>query len=245
MRLNVKNTTLPNLLDLLAPHSCRGCGRTGEALCERCKNNILREKLYVCPNCKKTLPAFDKIDKNKKPKNSLSVYKCPRCKLPPILVAAERSGLLGSLIHDFKYNSVRALAKPLAEILAKTLPKSLKENIILVPLPTASTHIRTRALDHTYLIAKHLARLRGFKVEKLLLRRENTVQVGTDEKTRLKQASEAFEINPKIKINPKLTYLLIDDVWTTGASVKSALDLLQKSGTKNLAAITLVVNRLD
>ena len=46
----VKNTTLPSLLDILAPHSCRGCGRIGNVLCNRCKNNIILE------NSKDTIP---------------------------------------------------------------------------------------------------------------------------------------------------------------------------------------------
>ncbi len=228
MQLNVKNTTLPSLQDLIAPHSCRGCNRTGKILCECCKNNLAAQTFTFCPNCK---------TKNK-------TGKCKKCKLPPIFVVGERNSLLGTLIHDFKYNSVRALAKPLAELLDRTLP-NLPENTVIVPLPTATHHIRARALDHTYNIAKHLAKLRGLKVEKLLLRTKNTVQVGSDEKTRLKQAASAFELNETLKIDNSKTYLLIDDVWTTGASMKAAIKKLRAGRVSKIIVGILAVNSLN
>ncbi|MDO4612080.1 MAG: hypothetical protein Q4B29_01295 [Candidatus Saccharibacteria bacterium] len=217
MRLNVKNTTFPGLLDLLAPHSCRGCGHTGEALCDCCKNNILKQKTSFRP----------------------------KEKLPKTFIVGKRDGLLNDLIHDFKYNSNRSLAKPLAELLAEKLPKNQKGKVVVVPLPTATNHIRTRAFDHTLLLAKHLARFKGYQVEELLVRTKNTVQVGADEKTRLKQAREAFELNPKLKIDPETTYLILDDVWTTGASMKSAIKKLRQGGAKKLIVGVLAVNRLD
>ena len=217
----VKNTTFPGLLDLLAPHSCRGCGRTGSVLCDCCKKNMIKARANICP-------------------------KSEAKNLPPLYVVDERSGPLGQLIHDLKYQSVRAAAHPLAELLDATLPK-FKGNIIIVPLPTINKHIRTRGLDHTYLIAKKLAKLRGknYQVQPLLLRNQDTVQVGTDQKTRLRQAGSAYKINPKIKIDQKSTYLLLDDVWTTGASMKAAVKRLQESGASKIKLAVLALSRID
>lgn len=214
----VKNTTILNPLDLLAPHSCRGCGRLGEVLCDCCKKYIISEKRVG------------------KPKD------CP--KNIPIHYLGEREGLLATLIHDFKYHSVRAIGVKFAEVLDETLPK-LPENSVLVPLPTSTKHIRARGFDHTLFIAKRLAKKRGLKLEKLLLRAKNTVQVGADEKTRKVQAASAYEINPKIKIDPEKTYVLFDDVWTTGASMLAASKKLREAGAKNFIFVLLAVNRLD
>ena len=228
---NVKNTTFPGLLDLLAPHSCRGCGHIGSALCDCCKNNILKTHVNICPKCKTKKPA--------------SI--CPNClDLPPTHIIGERSGPLGDLIHDFKYQSIRAAAKPLAKLLDEVLPK-IKGKVIIVPLPTITKHIRARGLDHTYLVAKNLAKLRGknYQVKPLLLRNQNTVQVGTDQKTRLKQAESAYKVNPKIKINKTTTYLLLDDVWTTGASLKAGTKKLRKAGAKKIELAILALSRID
>ena len=225
----VKNTTFPSFLDLLAPHSCRGCGRIGSILCDRCKNNIILDHSNFCPNCKKPNPTG----------------KCQKCKsLPPVFVINNRNNLIGSLVHDYKYNSVRSLAAPLAEILHHTLP-TIDGPVAIIPLPTINRHIRQRGLDHTYLITKHLAKLRHYSVQKLLLRAKNTVQVGSNRQDRLAQASSAYQINPKIKVSPDTTYILFDDVWTTGASMKAAIKKFRQAGVHKIIVAILAVSRLD
>lgn len=165
---------------------------------------------------------------------------------PPIYIVGERSGPLGQLIHDLKYQSVRSAARSLAELMDAILPQ-FKGDVIIVPLPTIDRHIRTRGLDHTNLVAKHLAKLRGknYQTQPLLLRDQNTIQVGTDRKTRLKQAKSAYKINPKVKINKESTYLLLDDVWTTGSSMKAATKKLQESGAKKIKIAILTLSSLN
>ena len=225
----VKNTTFSKLLDLVAPHSCRGCGAIGEAFCDRCKKDIFKHHFNICPNCK-----YKK-----------STPKCSKCKtLPSTFIVADYDGIMGKLIHEFKYNSVRELGYELADLLDKTLP-TLPKYTIIVPFPTATHHIRERGLDHTLLISKHLAKLRHLEIQKILVRENNTTQVGSDRKTRLNQAKSAIEINPKIILDSSKTYLLLDDVWTTGASMKSAIKKLQQAGAKNIIVALLATRRLD
>ena len=148
------------------------------------------------------------------------------------------------LIHDFKYESVRAIGNKLAEMMAARLPDLPKETII-VPLPTATHHIRERGFDHTLFIAKRIAKLKRIKVQKLFIRTANTVQVGADKSTRIAQAEHAFEINPKIAINKNTTYILFDDVLTTGASIKSALKKLREAGALKVIIALLATSSLD
>lgn len=230
---SVKNTTFVSLLDLIAPHSCRGCGCLGNILCDRCKNNIISSHINICPICKTINPTG----------------KCSRCSnFPPTFVVDEKSTLIGELLQTYKYQSVRALAKPLAEILFHILPQTPhKTQQIIVSLPTISKHIRERSFDHTYLIAKSLAKLSGpnCQVQKILLRNQNTVQVGADRNTRLIQAKSAYTISPHIDIDPNATYILLDDVWTTGASMQSAIKKLQQAGANNLKIAILALSRID
>lgn len=228
---NVKNTAIPNILDLLAPHICRGCGKTGKVVCECCKKNIISTHQNFCPFCKK-------------PNQTGACQNCHN--LPPIFIVGNRSSLIGILAHDFKYYSIRALKNPLAEILNQVLP-DIDGKISIVPLPTTAAHIRQRGLDHTYLIAKQLAKLRSknYRVEKLLLRTKNTVQVGADRKTRFSQAQDAYSINHKIKIDSNATYILFDDVWTTGASMLSAIKKLRESGATKIIIAILALSTLE
>jgi len=126
-------------------------------------------------------------------------------------------------------------------LLDQKLP-TLSADTCIVPLPTAHHHIRARALDHTAKIAKYLGKKRRLKVEPILLRTKDTVQVGSDRKTRLSQAEEAYTINPKLAINPTTTYLLLDDVWTTGATLMSATKKLREAGALNINIVVLTIS---
>lgn len=212
----VKNTTNLNILDLIAPHSCRGCNALESVLCERCKNNILSETKTKVKTA------------------------------PKIYYVGYRNGTLAHLIHDYKYSSTRAIGKKLAELLNETLP-DIKGPVIIVPLPTISKHIRERGFDHTYKIAKNFIKLRGkkYQIKKLLIRKNNTVQVGSDRKTRINQAKEAYDIAPNVKIDTSATYILFDDVWTTGASMKTAQKKLHDAGASKIFLSVLAISQQD
>lgn len=230
MSIIVKNTTLISLFDLLAPHSCRGCGAIGEPLCNRCKNYIILHNSNFCPICKIKTPSGQ----------------CQNCKdLPPIFIVGERSGLLDEIIHEYKYSSTKALSFKLANLLDSCLPKNLPENTVIVPLPTATNHIRSRGFDHILRLAKQLANIRHYRVKRLLIRTSNTTQVGSSRKARLSQADHAFSVDPKFSIDKNLTYILLDDVWTTGASMKAAIKKLQQAGVSRIVVALLAVSRLD
>ena len=205
----VKITTIINPFNLLAPHSCRGCGKIGAPICNCCKN-------YIITHHQKT---------------SLHIF-----------AIGMRQGIIKQAIYDLKYSSTRALAKPLAEILEQILPQ-INGPVSVIPLPTISRHIRRRGLDHTKLIAKNLARLRpNWKVENLIVRNQNTVQVGSSRKKRLTQANQAYIIKPNAKFDPSTTYLLFDDVWTTGASIKAAKKKLREVGAKKIKVAVLAIS---
>ena len=229
MAFIVKNTTFISPLDLIAPHTCQGCKAIGDSLCKKCKNYIIKSKYNFCPNCKKPI----------------TTHKCPRCtSLPPIYVVGNRQGLLSTIIHNYKYDSNRSLARPLAELLFERLPK-IDGQAIIVPLPTTASHIRQRGFDHTLLLAKHLAQISHCQVQPLLLRVRDTTQVGTDKITRINQANNAYTINPKLIISPEATYIILDDVWTTGASMKAATKIVQQAGAKHIIIGILAVSQLD
>ena len=231
MSFIVKNTTLPSLLDLIAPHSCRGCGILGEPLCHRCKNDIILEHVNTCPNCKSPNPTGQ----------------CPKCKLlPSIFVTNSHSHLLNVLIRDYKYNSNRALTKSLAEILNSILP-NIYGPVSVVPLPTIKRHIRERGLDHTLLLAKQLVKLRGqhYHLDPIITRSQNTVQVGANRKTRIEQAAKAYDLSSSSIIHPNTTYILFDDVWTTGASIKAAINILKKAGAQKIIIALLTFSDIN
>lgn len=220
----VKSTTLCSILDLLCPHSCRCCGRRGATFCECCKNNIVRGHINYCPGCKREM--YGEM--------------CPECELPPTVMLGWREGVLGKAIHDYKYNSVKALGKVLADMLSEIMP-AIEGKVRIVPLPTIDSHVRERGFDHTLLLAKQLAKIRGWKVERLIKRAQDTVQVGADEEKRAQQAQKAYKIEGEVQSG--VTYVLLDDVWTTGASMRAVTKKLQQAGAYKIIIAVLAVSR--
>ena len=238
MAFDVKITTLFRPLDLVAPFTCRGCGALGEILCGCCKNYNKKAIPKICPRCKAS-------------------RKDCKCEVP-VYAVARREGVLVDLTEDYKYKSIRRAAEVLAELMDEGIWKGeriseggeasdegrfwKRENVVVVPLPTVTKHIRERGFDHTLLLAKKLAkRHKGWRVQKLLERQENTVQVGTSGDKRREQAKRAYKIGKRAKIDPNVSYLLIDDVWTTGASMEAAIEKMQDAGAKNIVTAVILM----
>lgn len=147
------------------------------------------------------------------------------------------------LTEDYKYKSIRKTAEVLAELMDAAIPRDFALNtaeVVVVPLPTISKHIRQRGFDHTFLLAKELAKRRKWKVERVISRKNKTVQVGKDEKTRKAQAKGAYEISARLDCKKK--YLLIDDVWTTGASMEAAINAVKKAGAVDVASAVILMS---
>lgn len=151
-----------------------------------------------------------------------------------------RDDTIGKLVKEYKYDSVKALAGVLADLLDMTMP-IIDGGVSVVPLPTITKHIRERGFDHTYLVAKKLARKRGWRVERKIARKKDSVQVGAGNTARIMQAAEAYTVFGEI--DPEMTYMLFDDVWTTGASMKAALKKLQAAGASKIIIAVLAVSR--
>lgn len=212
MAFDVKITTFLNVLDLVAPFTCRGCGRLGEPLCECCKNYNIRRRAG-------DLVRFaDGVE---------------------VAVVALREGVMAKLVEDYKYKSERRTVKVLAEMMAEVVPE-FDEDIVVVPLPTIEKHIRERGFDHMKLLGRRLALLKGFDFSPMLRRVNKTVQVGASAEQRWKQARAAYAIAKDVRLDAEKRYLLIDDVWTTGASMSAAVMEMRRAGAKKIAGLVIL-----
>lgn len=236
MSFVVKNTTKWGLLDLVCPHTCRGCGELGAVLCERCKKNIITARVEICPICRKI------VAETAEKSGNIDEGLCEGCNslFRKCWVVGWREGALAKLVKDFKYESVRAIGKVLAEMLDETLPKGMEE-MVVVPLPTIGRHVRERGLDHTKILGRNLAKRRGWKCEMILGRVTDSVQVGAKAAERKRQASETYEVVGEI--DPKKRYLLVDDVWTTGATMQAAAKTMLAAGAKEVYGAVTVIGR--
>lgn len=145
---------------------------------------------------------------------------------------SDRDDTVGRIIDDLKFKRVASAHQSLAELLDECLP-DLPTETILVPIPTASRNVRLRGYDHIDMIAKHLAKIRQLKIEHLLTRQSNSVQhIAKSAKQRREQAKSFFRASQLA--DPGANYLIIDDIFTTGATVEAGAECLRSAGATNI-----------
>ena len=145
-----------------------------------------------------------------------------------------RKGVLAEVLDAHKFKRVKSAYRPLAELLFESLP-SLPESIVVVPVPAAPKNVRIRGYDHMTLIAKKLGRLGGWRVASLLKRNNNVTQhFSKSAAIRRSQAKNFFSIRQQPET--KITYLVVDDILTTGATLDAAVDCLKQAGAKTVLA---------
>ena len=202
MKKRVKITTLDWILDIIFPCYCKGCGKIGSAFCSCCIFN----------NLAKNRPFFTFSDPD----------------FTGIFACGMRVGCLSELVSEYKFLSRRRNSYALAEMLFEVISRlSPGVEYVVVPLPTISKHIRSRGFDHIARLCQDFSSISGFSVCSALIRAKNTVQVGSSKVKRLEQAHGAYMVNPKARLDSKSHYLLVDDVWTTGATMRAAREVLK------------------
>ena len=208
----VKITTFERILDFIYPNYCKGCGKIGEGYCLRC--------------------IFDNISQNR------PIFSSSEADFCWILACGKREGALSKLILEYKFHARRHLSRSLAQYLAAVTgggrflgnfsrsADELAEKYVLVPLPTIRKHVRERGFDHILRLTRDFSAISGLPMVQALSRRKSAVQVGSSAKQRLEQAKEAYTINSKAVLDKKCHYILVDDVWTTGATMRAARGVL-------------------
>ena len=221
---------IDRLLSTIAPHHCFGCGNVGTILCEGCKYDIVTEPFLTCVSCGKLA--------------SLSSGLCFDCQMPyeRAWCVADRRDHLEQLIDAYKFKNTKAAYEPLADLLHSRLP-DLPPYTVVIPIPTVNSHIRQRGYDHMLLIARQLGRLRRLPVDTSLTRATNTTQRGAGARERSAQAKFAFTCDRKL--DPQALYLLVDDVITSGATVKYAAQTLRDAGATRVWVASVSRQPLD
>ncbi|MFA6278566.1 MAG: phosphoribosyltransferase family protein [Candidatus Paceibacterota bacterium] len=153
--------------------------------------------------------------------------------------------LVRSAIHEAKYRgSERAftlLALALAEYLRDFDDENygLRKSVIIVPVPLGKERRKERGFNQSEEISRRAIKELNITIDTTLLERtrETTSQVSLAREKREKNMRGAFKaIRPADTNN---TYVLIDDVTTTGATLQAAIDALKEAGAENIIPLAL------
>lgn len=173
------------------------------------------------------------------PTSSENIGRCEGClkdtPFDKVLYYGKYEGILKEVIHHYKFNKVKRLSKPLAMLLSE-LPIPDSDAIVVVPLQTK--RLKEREFNQTAVIGHHLSRrLRiPFLLDALIKVKDTKPQTGLSEEERLRNLKNAFVAMDKVK---GLNLLLIDDVITTGATIKECSRALLKAGAKGVTVLAL------
>ena len=169
---------------------------------------------------------------------------CKTCRMPyeRVWVVGERAGVLQRLIGLYKFERAKSAYKSLGDLLLEILPE-LPVDTVIVPVPTTPSRIRERGYDHMLLITKYAAKARNLKCEQLVYRKTNTKQRQSTARQRSAQAKLAFAVRGSV--DKTKTYLLIDDVVTTGSTIRYAAKALHDAGAKHVWVAVIARQTLD
>ncbi|HUV52195.1 MAG TPA: ComF family protein [Dehalococcoidia bacterium] len=217
------------LLDILLPLRCVGCGKEGSLICPSCSDSLPRVKLPLCQRCGTTV-------------NEGNL--CSACLSHPLAINGIRSaflfqGVARQAILQFKYRQLKALAAPLAQLLAEYLHSHPMIGEVLVPVPLHPKRLRQRGYNQASLLAKELSKIVGLPVEEDALIRVQDVapQARTKSATeRRLNVRDAFACNKNMADKQ---ILIIDDVCTTGATLDACAIALKTAGASSVWGLTL------
>ena len=147
-------------------------------------------------------------------------------------------GALRKLVHQFKYGKVESLADPLSKLLIRALPVDESFDVVIA-MPMHWLKRWARGFNQAELLARPIAGRYGLRLSYDLRRiRYTKAQAGLTEAARRTNLKDAFAVRRPERIAGK-SILLIDDVFTTGATLRTAAGALKTAGAGRVTALTL------
>lgn len=212
------------LIDLIFPKICFGCGKSGSYLCKdclkkKCEVNFTQE-CHVCS--KECRVGFVHKDCSE---NSF---------LDGLIFVSALNSLIKEVIHSGKYNGNFSIFEDLGIIMGKYLSfYNLKDFDCVTFVPVHNFKERQRGFNHAKIMAQEIAKINKTIVFELLIKEKASVSQAS-----LKREERSYNLKASISqrngfgdIN---NVLIIDDIYTTGATLNECAKVLKMGGVKKV-----------
>lgn len=213
-----------HLVALVLPPTCLACSAP----------LAVTEPVGLCADCYAKLPWWDKT--------GVLPPKLPQA-VDEFRAPCLYDGVLREAILKLKFQDGTAIADVLARILAPLVPDD--REALLVPVPMHPSALRRRLYNHAALLAQGLGRIHYLPVDVTALKRVKASD-GQAQRTRaqrLKLSSNDFDAD-EARVRGRHV-VLVDDIFTTGATARACAIALKKAGAERVTVLTLAYTAGD
>ncbi len=239
----VQKTTsfvIEHLLETLLPKICVQCEKEGKYLCEVCLDSLnCISYIGICILCNNAL--------SKKESKTFG-SNCSACKkstcIDGVLVPYQyKSQSIEKSMRALKYRGVREIADILGKAwcdyyesipyIFRPIQITDEKNVEVIPMPLHKSKELSRGFNQAELIAKNIVKNTGWIINKTLAKRikRTATQTKLTKPERRYNLKDAFYIKGNVK---NITYIIVDDVITSGTSVRSLAKDLKNKGAKHI-----------
>jgi ComF family protein len=237
---NIKKI-IGGIIDLLYPPWCVVCKENRASpkdglVCSACVARIPHLTPPFCAKCGSPYPGNITID-----------FICSNCASIRYEFTYARSAILATgialdLIHAFKYQQATWLEPLLGRLFVEAALPDLTSTKwdLIVPVPLHPTRERERGFNQAYVLAKYLSGATQIPIKSVLRRTRYThTQTTLSKQARLENVQEAFALATTPNLVKNKRVILVDDVFTTGATTNACAKVLRRAGATQVAVWTL------
>jgi competence protein ComFC len=236
MRKEVLNKIKETFLNIFFPKFCVGCKTEGTYLCGSC-TLFISEAGLICPSCGNSEffgRRHKKCSKNRELNGLVSMW--------------NYEGVIKDLICQAKYKSLIEIPKELIDYSFLTIGRNEKrfsefisflfdDETVITYVPIHEKKELSRGFDQSEVTANYLAKVTKKKAICLLKREKETKsQTKLNKEERFLNVRSAFSFFHKEEFKK---VIIVDDVWTSGATMKECAKVLKRNGAKSVWGFTL------
>ena len=218
---------IKQMKEVLFPVFCIFCKKEGTLLCSQCAEQIPIQGVFLCPVCAQSTGGGEA---------------CGMCKPESVLgyihaMFSYRNRIVASLIEQLKYAYQEETIPIFVAWIRKyyhLYPPQMPVDMI-VPVPLHARRYAERGFNQAMLLAKIVANILDVPCNSILIRTRNTKQQAKlDRAGRIENVANAFAIKKSCSVPQHI--LLVDDVYTTGSTIRACAEVLRRSGAEEVSA---------